>query len=107
MSKKGYLNFHDFASILILSKKSTTLLLGLLAGRLKDLEKKQKSGQSFHTLIASIMVAQSIALVTLSIVVYQMQKKISSFQMVPNTQEERLVTPKVNGETDPANTDTL
>ena len=33
------MNFHDFASILILSKKSTTLLLGLLAGRLKDLKR--------------------------------------------------------------------
>jgi hypothetical protein len=48
--------------------------------RLKDLEKKQKSGRLSHTLIAIFILAQSIALVTLSIVDYQMQKKISTMQ---------------------------
>ena len=74
MSKKDYLNFPDSASTPTLSKKSTTLLLGLLLKQSSNLEKKQKSGRLFHTLIASITVAQSIVLVILGTVVYQIQK---------------------------------
>ena len=105
MSKKDYLNSQDSVSTPTLSKKSTTLLLGSLVGRLKDLEKKQRSGRSFHMLIASITVAQSIALVILGTVVYQTQKKTFTFQTAPSIPEERLEMQRVNGEIGLANTD--
>jgi beta-lactamase regulating signal transducer with metallopeptidase domain len=105
MSKKDYLNFPDSASTPSLNKKSTTLLLGSLVERLSNLERIQKSGRSFHTLIASITVAQSIALVILGIVVYRTQKKTFTFQTVPSIPEERLEMQRVNGEIGLVNTD--
>jgi len=105
MSKKDYLNSQDSVSTLILNKKSTTLLLGLLLKRLNNLEKTQKSGRLFHMLIVSIMVVQSIVLATLSIAVYRTQKKTFTFQTAPSIPEERLEMQRVNGEIGLANTD--
>ena len=105
MSKKDYLNFPDSASTPSLNKKSTTLLLGLFQERLSNLEKKQRSERSFHTLIVSIMAVQYIALAILGIVVYRTQKKIFTFQTAPSIPEEKLEMQRVNGEIGLVNTD--
>jgi|TARA_B100000287_G_scaffold418023_1_gene454462 hypothetical protein len=89
MSKKDYLNFRDSASTPTLSKKSTTLLLGLLVGRLSNLERTRKSERLFRMLTVTFMVAQSIALVTLGIVVSQKLEKTSTLQTAPSIQEAK------------------
>ena len=67
-----------------------------LVERLKDLEKKQKSEQLFLTLIVTIMVAQFIVLVTLSIVVYQTERK--DFYFADGTKHSRGKIGKAEGE---------
>ena len=87
MSKKVYSNFHDFVSILQLSKRNIISLPGLYPDVSNSYEEKQKLGQSFLTLIVTFMMVQSIALVTLNIVGFQTLRKISTFPMAPNIQE--------------------
>ena len=103
MSSKDSSNSQDSASTPTLSKKSITLLLGLLLERLRNLERKQKSEQLFRMLIAIIMVAQFIVLAILGTVVYQIQKKTFTSTMVPNIRGVKLEVPKVNGKIDLAN----
>ena len=105
MSNKDSSNSQDSVSTPTLSKKSITLLLGLLVERLKDLEKKQRSEQLFLMLTVTFMAVQFIVLVTLSIVVSPKLEKTSIFQMAPNTLEEKLETQKENGNIVPKNID--
>ena len=105
MSNKDSSNSQDSVSTPILSRESIISLLGSFQRRLRDLEKKQKSKQSSHTLIATIIAVQFIGLAILGIAVYQNQRKISTLQMELNTLEEVSKDQMVNGETDLASTD--
>ena len=105
MNRTDFLNSPDSASTRILSRASIISLLGSYQKRLDALEKRPTSGGLFHTLIVTIIVGQSIVLVTLGTVVYQNQRKISTLQMELNTLEEVSKDQMVNGETDLASTD--
>ena len=107
MSKMDSLNYHDSASTRLLSRASIISLLGSYQKRLDALEKKPMLGGLSHTLIVTTILVQFIVLVTLSTVVYQNQRKISTLQMELNTLEEVLRDQKVNGKKDLVNTDTL
>ena len=89
MSKKDYLNFHDFASTLTHNKVNTTLHRGLYRDASDNSEKIHGSEPSYLTLIAIFMAAQFIALVTLNIVGLQMLKKISTIQTAPSIHAEK------------------
>jgi len=105
MNSKDYSNSQDSAFTRLHSRASIISLLGSYQKRLDALEKRPALGGLSHTLIVTIMLVQSIALVTLGTVVYQNQKKISILQMERNIPEVVLEVPKVNGETDLASTD--
>ena len=104
MSNKDSSNSQDSVSTPILSKESIISLLGSFQRRLRDLEKTQKSKRSSHTLIATIIVAQFIGLATLSIAVYQNQRKISTLQTEQSIPEVLLKGAMENGKTAPVNT---
>ena len=89
MNSKDSLNSQDFASNLVRSHANITSLLGLCHERLNNFGKILKLKQSFLMLIQITILVQSIALVTLSITVLRIEKKISTIQTELNTLAEK------------------
>ena len=80
MNDKNPLNCEDSVSVLSNNQKNITLLLGLFQDRLNNFGKLLMLKQSSFILMVILLLMQSIASVTLSMWIIQIQKKIYIIQ---------------------------